>query len=215
MASSSEEEEVMVGTESGKVLVVNASGRITRVIQTGVSDRLNALVHVNAFSIVVGTDKGCIFLLDPSSGSIKSTWKASNPPKSSVSCISVDARRNWFAALIVSGGKVSLVSGSTRSLVRVFESRQLPSEVNRCEFFNLASSGLSILVGGRSVPLTVVPLDLSTLGTRRRSEADSAAGLERLCKSRGGELLSVTFPSGQVEILAGSSLALVSKIEVV
>lgn len=213
--TSSDSDEILVGTDSGKILGISFAGRIVRALQTACEDRLTSLMHVNSLCLIAGTQKGQIILLDPSTGSVKSSWW-SPQPSASVNYLAVDAKGNWFSALISSGGKVNLVSGSTRSLVRVFESRQLPNDVNRCEFSYLTSSGLSILIGGKNTPLTVLPLDLSCLGTPRRSHLEeSTVGFDNLCKSRGGDLLSVTCNGAVIKLLAGTTLSFVGEIFVV
>ena len=209
--TSSSNEEVLVGTESGVVVAIGSTGRILRILPTGFTERITALAFVSPFSLIVGTERGRILLLNYDSGSVKSTWKSSQA-QSSISSLALDPRGNWFAALVSTCGKINLVSGSTRSLVRVFESKGLPSGVNRCEFARLSSSGLSIIVGGVSTPLTVFPLDLSNLGTTRNQL--NLTGLENLSRSRRGEYVSVTSTNngGEIQILAGSNLALVRKL---
>lgn len=197
---------VLLGTDGGVIYILSTPGRITRTIRTGLPETITCLKPVGQHSIILGTDKGSILIFDLISSSVKSSWKPSFPCR--LTSLSVEAKGNWFTAVMVGGGKSRMVCGSTRTLLKVFESSPLDDDVKLCEFVTMAATGLSILAAGSR--LTVLPLDLSTTGSSRTQNTEGS--ILDLSRCKRGDFVAVCASNKPIEILSAATLSVVHSL---
>ena len=201
---------LLIGTSQGLIHRLGRDGRIMNSFRTSLSDTITAIRGVGENIILVGTDKGQILIFNHTTGAIISSWRSEGQPWS-VSCISIDTRQNWFCAALNSGSKSRLISGSTRTLVEIFESQIREGEIQRCEFVQLASKGLCIVSTGPKCNITVDSLDLSS---EPRTMHDGQGKVFDVSRSAQGDRLSICGAGRPVQILSGSSLAVIRQLVV-
>ncbi len=201
---------ILLGTENGVVYGLNMAGSIEDTLRIGIPESISALQPIKNGSLIVGTDKGQILLFDLHSRTIKSSFKPSSNLYS-VSCISVDPRENWFCASLNGASKSRLISGCTRTLVRVFESSIREGETHRCDFVNLASKGLCIVSSGPKSSVWVTSLDLES---EPRSLHEGEGAVADISRTENGDVLAICGPGRPLQILSGTSLGLIRQLAV-
>lgn len=203
--------DIVVGGDHGFLYVVNRDGRISHTVRTGINETVTACKYVHGHSLILGTIKGRLYIYNILSGKVTSLLKTALPG-SSISCLAVDPRGNWFSAIASAGSKCKLLSGSTRTLVQVFESPLLDKDLSRCEFTQLASKGLCIAATGRtSVHVSVFPLDLSAEARNYQEGQGTISGFARAAKA---DIVAIAGSDRPVQILNGSSLSLIRQLVV-
>lgn len=210
---SNAEGSAIIGCDQGLLYVLGKDGRINDTYRIELNESITAVRACGPFSIMVGTNRGTVLIFDTIQRRVKSSWRPSGTV-ASVSWISVDPRGNWFcAALNTSLGQKSwLVSGSTRTLVKVFESAVCDGDLKRCEFVDLLSKGLSILsTSGSSSSVSVRSLDLSS---EPRNLHEGVGGVVDVTRTASGDMIAICGPNRPIQILSGASLSIVRQLVV-
>jgi hypothetical protein len=194
------EGDFLIGSESGVLYRINDNGRLVYTYSVA-SESLTACRSVRDTHLIVGTDKGNIMFFNLSANQVKASWRSSQPAP--ITYLSIDAKSNWFCAI----SKSRLISGSTKTLVQVFESPVFSTDLKRCEFVQLASKGLCIATLSSSPRISVLPLDLSSEG---RTYQESDSGYSSMATSTD----LVALAGSSVQILSSSSLSLIRQLVV-
>jgi len=202
--------DLLIGASQGTIHRLTREGRIAASFRLGINETITAIRSAGGHTLIMGTDKGQVLIFDTNTSTTQSTWRSEGNPWS-VSSIACDVRGNWFCATLTSGQKSKLVSGSTRTLLQIFESPVREGDIQRCEFVQLASKGLSIVATGPRSSISVYPLDLSS---EPRTMNEGEGKLFDVCRSAQGEVLAVCGAGRPVQVLSGASLALVHQLVV-
>ena len=186
----------LIGGADKSLCRIHNDGRMVR--KTTLESPVTCMRLADVRTVVVGTQAGELLLVDIETFSVKSKTSGQPCP---VENISVDPHGNWFAALVGS----TVISGSTKSLVSVFETKITGSAL--CiDFVKVASSGLSLVLGSPVPTLRLLPLDLSSEPTTRLQfdTVNDLCGVT--CMASSGGLLAVAGVGSHVLVLSNFSV---------
>ena len=204
---------VLIGGDHGLVYVLGSNGHIIDTFRVDISESISAVRLVGSHSLILGTDRGQISIYDIMKRKITSSWRSA-APSPSVSWIAVDPKANWFCATVNSnqGQKSWLVTGSTRTLVQVFESSASEGELRRCEFAQLSSKGLCVISSSATKSgISVRSLDLSS---EPRSMHDGEGGIADIARTARGDILAICGTNRPIQILSSSALGIIRQLVV-
>ena len=197
---------LVVGTGAGKLCTVNSQGHVCATMCVG--DAISCTVAVGLERVLVATKGGNLHLVNLSEQRVVSSLKTKLG--GSVTHIAVDPHLNWFCGVVQKGGSSSLVSGSTKSLLTVFESKPTAVPITRVAFAQVASNGLSIIAAGPTPQLLLFSLDLSSAQSRVQFDPEQICAVTDLTSK--GDWLACLGVGACIQVLSGFSLTVVSTL---
>jgi len=203
-------EDILVSGSSNKLFRVNTEGKIVGLLDLALKESsITSTQVLDTGSILIGTNKPDLLLVDSTSCAIKSTHQI--PPGFTITHISTDDHRNWFCATALSKQNQStgrLYIGSTRSLSAVYETES--QFISNTNFIELSSNGLSLIGTGPTPQITLFPLDLSTAIPRMQLDPFSElSAVFATAKSQKGDLIALGGVGQSVLLVSAFSLNIV------